>query len=265
MAKVRLDSLLHERGLFESRSRAAASVMAGEVRVGDHGERAAKPGMMVAADVSVALDDKPRYVSRGGTKLENALEATGIDPRGAHCLDVGASTGGFTDCLLQRGAAHVIALDVAYGELSWSIRNDDRVTVMERANARSLSPEELEYRPDLIVADVSFISLTKLMRAVLSTAAERYDALLMIKPQFEVGKGRVGSGGVVRDPALRREAMITVAECAASIGSSVIGFASSGLPGPKGNQETFVQLAEPGREGALDPEGVVAAAERIEP
>jgi 23S rRNA (cytidine1920-2'-O)/16S rRNA (cytidine1409-2'-O)-methyltransferase len=265
VAKVRLDSLLHERGLFESRSRAAASVMAGEVRLGDHGERAAKPGMMVAPDVAVALDDKPRYVSRGGTKLENAIEATGIDPSGRLCLDVGASTGGFTDFLLQRGAAHVIALDVAYGELSWSLRNDERVTVMERANARALAPDQLDYRPGLIVADVSFISLTKLMPAVLATAAEEYDALLMIKPQFEVGKGRVGSGGVVRDPALRREALITVAESARSNGASVIGFASSGLPGPKGNQETFVQLAEQGREGALDSKGVVAAAERIEP
>jgi 23S rRNA (cytidine1920-2'-O)/16S rRNA (cytidine1409-2'-O)-methyltransferase len=239
--------------------------MAGEVRLGDHGERAAKPGMMVAQDVSVALDDKPRYVSRGGTKLENAIATTGIDPAGRHCLDVGASTGGFTDFLLQHGAAHVIALDVAYGELSWTVRNDDRVTVLERANARSLGPKELEYRPDLIVADVSFISLTKLLRAVLSTAADEYDALLMIKPQFEVGKGRVGSGGVVREPALRREALITVAQAALENGASVIGFASSGLPGPKGNQETFVQLAEPGREGALDSKGIAAAAERIEP
>jgi 23S rRNA (cytidine1920-2'-O)/16S rRNA (cytidine1409-2'-O)-methyltransferase len=159
----------------------------------------------------------------------------------------------------------VIALDVAYGELSWTVRNDARVTVMERANARSLGPKELEYRPDLIVADVSFISLTKLLRAVLSTAAEEYDALLMIKPQFEVGKGRVGSGGVVREPALRREALITVGEAALENGASVIGFASSGLPGPKGNQETFVQLAEPGREKALDSKGIAAAAERIEP
>ena len=239
--------------------------MAGEVRLGDHGERAAKPGMMVAEDVAVALDDKPRYVSRGGTKLENAINTTGIDPAGRHCLDVGASTGGFTDFLLQHGAAHVIALDVAYGELSWTVRNDDRVTVMERSNARSLGPKELKYRPDLIVADVSFISLTKLLRAVLSTAADEYDALLMIKPQFEVGKGRVGSGGVVREPALRREALITVAGAALENGASVIGFASSGLPGPKGNQETFVQLAEPGREKALDSKGIAAAAERIEP
>jgi 23S rRNA (cytidine1920-2'-O)/16S rRNA (cytidine1409-2'-O)-methyltransferase len=265
VAKVRLDTLLHERGLFDSRSRAAASVMAGEVRLGDHGQRAAKPGMLVAADVAVALDDKPRYVSRGGTKLENALDATGVDPEGRKCLDVGASTGGFTDCLLQRGAAHVIALDVAYGELSWSMRTDDRVTVMERSNARSLAPDELEYAPDLIVADVSFISLTKLIGAVLGTAAERFDALLMIKPQFEVGRGRVGSGGVVRDPALRREALIAVAESGAAHGAAVLGFASSGLPGPKGNQETFVHLAEGARAGALDTSGIAAAAERIEP
>ncbi|HWI23235.1 MAG TPA: TlyA family RNA methyltransferase [Baekduia sp.] len=264
IAKVRLDTLLHQRGLFDSRSRAAASVMAGEVRVGDHGERAAKPGLMVADDVALAVDDKPRYVSRGGTKLQNAITTRGIDVRDRHALDVGASTGGFTDCLLQGGAIHVIALDVAYGELSWTLRNDPRVTVMERYNARALRPEELAYRPDLIVADVSFISLTKLMAAVLGVAADSYDALLMVKPQFEVGKGRVGSGGVVRDPALRREAMVTVAHCAMGLGAAVLGFASSGLPGPKGNQETFVHLAEGTRAGALDAAGIAAAAEEIE-
>lgn len=265
MAKVRLDSLLHERGLFESRSRAAASVMAGEVRLGANGERAAKPGMMVADDVAVSVIDKPRYVSRGGTKLENAVATTGVDPKGRFCLDVGASTGGFTDFLLQHGAAHVIALDVAYGELSWSLRTDERVTVMERVNARAIRREQLAYAPDLIVADVSFISLTKLLPAVLATAAADFDALLMIKPQFEVGKGRVGSGGVVRDPILRREALISVAEAAAESGAAVIGFASSGLPGPKGNQETFVHLAEFSRDGALDHTGIAAAAEMIEP
>src|SRR5262249_42519432 len=151
---------------------------------------------LVAEDVPVAVDERPRFVSRGGIKLENALAATGVDPSGRNCLDVGASTGGFTDCLLQRGAGHVVALDVAYGELDWRLRTDDRVTVIERTNARSVRPHELPYAPDLIVVDVSFISLTKVLPAVLACAADRFDALAMVKPQFEVGRGRVGKGGV---------------------------------------------------------------------
>src|SRR3954471_8688613 len=252
MAKVRLDTLLHRRGLFESRARAAASVMAGEVRLGTDGARAAKPGQLVTEDVAVAVDERPRYVSRGGIKLENALATTGVDPAGRYCLDVGASTGGFTDCLLQRGAAHVVALDVAYGELDWRLRTDDRVTVIERTNARAVAPGDLPYAPDVIGADVSFISLTKVLPAVLGCAAERFDALAMVKPQFEVGRERVGKGGVVREPADRRAALVGVAEAARALGASVLGFASSELPGPKGNRETFVWLAEAGRAGAVD-------------
>jgi 23S rRNA (cytidine1920-2'-O)/16S rRNA (cytidine1409-2'-O)-methyltransferase len=252
MAKVRLDTLLHRRGFFESRARAAASVMAGEVRLGTDGARAAKPGQLVTEDVAVAVDQRPRYVSRGGIKLENALATTGVDPAGRYCLDVGASTGGFTDCLLQRGAAHVVALDVAYGELDWQLRTDDRVTVIERANARGVRCDDLPYAPDLIVVDVSFISLTKVLPAVLGFAAERFDALAMVKPQFEVGRERVGKGGVVREPADRRAALVGVAEAARALGASVLGFASSELPGPKGNRETFVWLAEAGRAGAVD-------------
>jgi 23S rRNA (cytidine1920-2'-O)/16S rRNA (cytidine1409-2'-O)-methyltransferase len=263
MAKVRLDTLLARRGLFESRARAAASVMAGEVRLGAAGERAAKPGQLVPEDVAVAVDERPRFVSRGGTKLANALAATGIDPAGRHCLDVGASTGGFTDCLLQAGAAHVVALDVAYGELSWSLRNDERVTVLERTNARAIAPGDLPYAPDLIVADVSFISLTKVLPAVLACAAPRHDALAMVKPQFEVGRGHVGKGGVVREAADRRAALVAVAEAARAAGAAVMGFASSGLPGPKGNRETFVWLAEAGRPGAV--EDLEAAARVVEP
>src|ERR671932_1004717 len=179
MAKVRLDTLLHRRGLFASRARAAASVMAGEVRLGTAGERAAKPGQLVAEDVAVAVDERPRFVSRGGIKLVNALDATGVDPAGRRCLDVGASTGGFTDCLLQRGAEHVVALDVAYGELHWSLRTDDRVTVIERVNARNLACGELPYAPELVVLDLSFISLTKVLGSVLACCAERFDALAM--------------------------------------------------------------------------------------
>jgi 23S rRNA (cytidine1920-2'-O)/16S rRNA (cytidine1409-2'-O)-methyltransferase len=180
-------------------------------------------------------------------KLANALDALRVDVAGRRALDVGASTGGFTDCLLQRGAEHVVALDVAYGELDWRLRGDDRVTVIERTNARELTPDVLPYAPDLIVVDVSFISLTKVLPAVLDCAAERFDCLAMVKPQFEVGRGRVGKGGVVHDPELRREAIGSVAAAARTGGASVLGFASSGLPGPAGNRETFIWLGEGGR------------------
>src|SRR5947207_6538936 len=153
MPKTRLDSLLVQRGLFETRSRAAAAVLAGTVRVGDDGRRADKPGQFVASDVELRIDEPPPFVSRGGVKLANALDAFGVDPAGRRCLDVGASTGGFTDCLLQTGAAHVVALDVAYGELAWGLRGDDRVSVRERLNARHLRADDLPYEPDLITID----------------------------------------------------------------------------------------------------------------
>jgi 23S rRNA (cytidine1920-2'-O)/16S rRNA (cytidine1409-2'-O)-methyltransferase len=263
VARVRLDTLLTERGLFESRSRAAASVMAGEIRLGGDGERAQKPGQLVDRDVPLTVDERPRYVSRGGVKLANALAAFSIDPAGRRALDVGASTGGFTDCLLQAGAEHVVALDVAYGEFDWRLRNDERVTVLERANARALTRLHLPYAPDLVVVDVSFISVAKVLPAVLRVVAERHDVLAMVKPQFEVGRERVGKGGVVRDPAVRRQALVSVAAAARALGAEVLGFASSGLPGPKGNLETFVWLAERGREGAVA--DVEACARRVEP
>src|SRR5687767_8003446 len=171
--KVRLDTLLAQRGVFASRSRAAASVLAGEVRLGADGRRADKPGQLVPEDVPVAVAEAREFVSRGGRKLANALDATGLDPAGRRALDVGASTGGFTDVLLRRGAEHVVALDVAYGELHWSLREDPRVTVIERVNARALTCGRLPYRPDLVVADLSFISLAKVLPAVLACAAER--------------------------------------------------------------------------------------------
>jgi 23S rRNA (cytidine1920-2'-O)/16S rRNA (cytidine1409-2'-O)-methyltransferase len=258
--RVRLDSLLAERGLFASRSRAAAAVLAGQVHVGSGRARAQKPGQLVAADVELAIDAPPPFVSRGGVKLANALDALGIDVAGRRALDVGASTGGFTDCLLQRGAAHVVALDVAYGELDWRLRQDERVTVVERVNARAVTPDQLPYAPELIVVDVSFISLAKVLPAVLAAAADRFDCLAMVKPQFEAGRERVGKGGVVRDPALRREAIAAVAGAAADLGAVVRGFAPSGLPGPAGNRETFAWLASDG--AAVD---VGAELERIEP
>ena len=263
MARVRLDSLLAERGLFPSRTRAAAAVLAGDVHLGPGRRRAEKPGQLVDPDVALDVTAPPPYVSRGGIKLANALDALGVAVAGRRALDVGASTGGFTDCLLQRGAEHVVALDVAYGELALALRDDPRVTVIERTNARALSPEALPYRPDLVVADVSFISLTKVLPAVLACVAERFDALVMVKPQFEVGRERIGKGGVVADPALRREALVAVASCARSAGAAVLGFASSGLPGPAGNRESFAWLAEAGRAGAVA--DLEAAAREVEP
>lgn len=260
---MRLDTLLAERGVFASRSRAAASVLAGEVMLGSDRRRAEKPGQLVPSDVEIDVAEAPDFVSRGGRKLANALDAVGLDVSGRRALDVGASTGGFTDCLLQRGAAHVVALDVAYGELHWRVRTDERVTVLERANARRLEAGDLPYAPDLLVADVSFISLTKVLPAVLATMADRFDGLAMIKPQFEVGRERIGKGGVVREAADRRDALVAVGEAARALGASVLGYVSSGLPGPKGNQETFVRLAEGGRAGALDE--LESAAREVEP
>jgi 23S rRNA (cytidine1920-2'-O)/16S rRNA (cytidine1409-2'-O)-methyltransferase len=257
MQKQRLDTLLAERGLFPSRSRAAASVMAGEVRVGSGGRRAQKPGEMIAVEELLNVDERPRFVSRGGIKLTNALDACGLDVAGRHALDVGASTGGFSDCLLQRGAVAVTAVDVAYGELAWSVRSDERVTVLERTNARALQPAILPYVPDLAVLDLSFISLAKVLGAVLACLAPGYDALALVKPQFEVGRGRVGNGGVVRDADERRGALVDVGEAASSLGTAVLGYYSSGLPGPKGNRETFVWLADPLGERASEQAGVV--------
>ena len=264
MPKVRLDALLAERGLFPSRSRAAASVLAGEVRLADGG-RADKPGQLVPDDVEIEVAEQAPFVSRGGVKLANALDATGVAVPGRRALDVGASTGGFTDCLLQRGAAHVVALDVGYGELHWRLRTDSRVTVLERRNARDVRADELPYLPDLVVVDVSFISLAKVLPPVLAVTAPSYDVLALVKPQFEAGRSRVGKGGVVRDPAVRRDVLLEVARMAQGIGPhgpAVLGFASSGLPGPKGNRETFVHLAEPERGGVPDLE---AAAWEVEP
>ena len=260
--RVRLDQLLHDRGSFASRSRAAASVLAGEVTLGAERRRADKPGQLVAEDVVVGVAAVPEYVSRGGIKLANALDALGLDVAGALALDVGASTGGFTDCLLQRGAARVAAVDVAYGQIDWRLRCDPRVAVIERVNARALSPSQLPFAPAMIVIDVSFISLVKVLPAVLSCAAGRYDCLAMVKPQFEVGRERVGKGGVVRDAAVRRSALVDVASAATGLGAVLRGFASSGLPGPKGNRETFAWLGDRERGGGVD---IAAAAAEVEP
>ncbi len=261
MKRVRLDSLLCDRGIYPSRSRAAASVLAGDVLLLPERRRAEKPGQMVAPDVELEVAAPAQYVSRGGIKLANALDALTVPVAGRLALDVGASTGGFTDCLLQRGAAHVVAVDVGYGELDWRLRSDARVTVRERQNARSLARDQLPYAPELIVLDVSFISLTKVLPAVLACAAPGYDCLAMVKPQFEVGRERVGKGGVVRDADARRDALLTVAAAGRGLGAEVAGFARSGLPGPKGNLETFVWLVEGARGGVDDLEQAARAVE----
>ena len=263
MARKRLDTLLTDRGLFESRARAAAAVMAGDVRLGEERLPAEKPGQLVPPDVPVAVEEAPPYVSRGGIKLANALDAFGLDVAGRCVLDVGAATGGFTDVLLQRGAEHVVALDVAYGELHWRIRNHPAVTVVERTNARELDPSALPYRPDLVTVDVSFISLEKVLPAVLACADESFDCLALVKPQFEVGRERVGKGGVVRSADDRRAALVATGEAARGLGHSVLGYASSGLPGPAGNFESFIWIAEAGRAGSVAE--LEAAARRAEP
>jgi 23S rRNA (cytidine1920-2'-O)/16S rRNA (cytidine1409-2'-O)-methyltransferase len=272
--RIRLDSLLAERGLFPSRSRAAVAVMAGEVRVGTGERRAAKPSELIDPAERLSVSPGRAYVSRGGTKLANALDACALGVIGRHALDVGSSTGGFTDCLLQRGAASVIAVDVGYGLLDYALRNDPRVSVLERTNARALAPEMLpdsppggeREPPDLATIDVSFISLTIVLPAVLACMADSYDVLAMVKPQFEVGRARVGKGGVVRDADVRRDALIVVGRAALRLGASVLGYHSSGLPGPKGNRETFMYLAEPARAGAAaDVEELVEMARSVEP
>jgi 23S rRNA (cytidine1920-2'-O)/16S rRNA (cytidine1409-2'-O)-methyltransferase len=261
VARRRLDSLLAERGLSPSRTSAAESVRAGRVRLGTGGERPTKPGQLVPDDAELRVEDPPRYVSRGGVKLENALRALGVPVAGRDGLDVGASTGGFTDCLLQHGAKRVIALDVASGQLDWGLRNDPRVEVIERANARDLAAADLPWAPELATVDVSFISLAKVLPAIAATQTADGEILALVKPQFELGRGRVGKGGVVRDPADRREALIAVARAGEGAGLIVRGFASSGLPGPKGNRESFVWLARQGS-GVAD---VEAAAHEVEP
>jgi 23S rRNA (cytidine1920-2'-O)/16S rRNA (cytidine1409-2'-O)-methyltransferase len=260
VARRRVDTLLAERGLSPSRTSAAASVRAGRVRVGRGGARATKPGQLVAADEQLLVEGPPRYVSRGGIKLENALAALGIDPEGRDCLDVGASTGGFTDCLLRHGATRVIALDVAHGQLDWGLRNDERVHVIERANARELDPADLPWRPSLATIDVSFIGLAKVLPAIARALAPGGDILALVKPQFELGRERVGKGGVVRDAGDRRDAVLGAARAAQELGLTVRGVAPSGLPGPKGNLETFVWAAD-GGEGVADLEAVVGEAE----
>ena len=248
MSQRRLDTVLAERGLFTSRTAAAASVRAGEVRIGADGPVALKPSQLVEPGADLVVAERRRFVSRGGIKLENALDALGIDVSGRDCLDVGASTGGFVDCLLQRGAARVTAIDVARGQLDWKLRNEPRVTVLEGLNARNLDRYALLYSPSLVTVDLSFISLAKVLPAVASVIDDGGELLALVKPQFELGRERVGKGGVVRSADDRRDALLSAARAANAAELGVRGFASSGLPGPKGNRESFLWCVrgEPG-------------------
>jgi len=231
--KKRLDVVLVERGLADTRAQAQALVLAGLVNGYD------KPGTQVDEGVALEVERLPRFVSRGGEKLAHALAAFQVDPAGRDCLDVGASTGGFTDCLLQEGARRVIALDVGHGQLHPRLRGDPRVTVLERTNARGLTA--LPFAPDLVVCDVSFISVRTALPPALALASPGWEALVLVKPQFEAGRGDVPKG-VVRDPAVQRRTLATVAAASTAWGGAVTGVVDSGLPGPKGNREFFLHL-----------------------
>jgi 23S rRNA (cytidine1920-2'-O)/16S rRNA (cytidine1409-2'-O)-methyltransferase len=240
-----------ERGLAPTRSRAQALLLAGQVRVGngDAARRDHKPGEQVRADIEIELESGPRFVSRGGEKLAGALDAFGVDPAGRVCLDVGSSTGGFSDCLLQRGAARVYALDVGRGQLAESLRNDERVVSLERTHAARLDPAaddplELAERASLVVADVSFISLTRLLRGMAAHTEPGGDILPMVKPQFELSPAQVPKG-VVRDPADRALAVARVRDHALELGLEVVAEAESVLVGPSGNHEFFLHLRVP--------------------
>jgi 23S rRNA (cytidine1920-2'-O)/16S rRNA (cytidine1409-2'-O)-methyltransferase len=241
--QLRLDALLVSRGLFPSREQAQRAIRAGEVRVG--GEVATKPGKSYPETAAVAVETGPRYASRGGEKLKGALESFRLVVAGAVALDVGASTGGFTDCLLQEGAKRVYSLDVGRGQLAWKLRCDPRVAVIEERNARYLRPGDLPERIDLVTADVSFISLTKVLPALQGVLAPGGKMVVLVKPQFEAGREEVGRGGVVRSAAARAKAVDGVRRAAESLGLRVEGEAESVLQGPAGNREFFLLLLKP--------------------
>jgi 23S rRNA (cytidine1920-2'-O)/16S rRNA (cytidine1409-2'-O)-methyltransferase len=259
--RQRLDAELVRRGLARSRDHAGELIAQGRVSVG--GTSATKAATGVSTDVAVVVradPARPEYVSRGGHKLAGALQRFGpggLQIQGREALDAGASTGGFTDVLLRGGVAHVVAVDVGYGQLAWPLRQDPRVTVVDRTNVRELRPEQLPYAPDLVVTDLSFISLSLVLPALVAVARADADLVLMVKPQFEVGRRRLGAGGVVRDPALRTESVLSVAAAGRTLGLGVLGICASPLPGPAGNVEYFIWF----RRGA--PDVVVGDVERV--
>ncbi len=242
-ARTRLDQALVDRGLVESRQKAQALVRAGAVRVA--GQPVDRTDAKVAADAPLEVAQRPRYVGRGGDKLAGALEDLGVRVEGRVGLDAGASTGGFTDALLQAGATRVYAVDVGYGQLAWELRQDPRVVVMERTNVRTLEALPAP-APDLVVADLSFISLRSVLPALAGLVVDGADLLLLFKPQFEVGRGKVGKGGVVRDDAHREDALREFVGWAQETGFEVLGSAPSRVHGAKGNQETFVWVRRHG-------------------
>lgn len=239
--RARVDAELVRRGLARSRQQAAELIGAGRVRI--DGMPAAKPATAVSVDanLTVAADERT-WVSRGAHKLIGALDAFGVPVEGRRCLDAGASTGGFTEVLLDRGAAEIVAADVGYGQLAWSLRSDERVHVLERTNVRTLTPDAIGGPVDLVVADLSFISLATVLPALTACCTRDADIVPMVKPQFEVGKDRVGAGGVVSDPALRAEAVLAVAHRAAELHWHTVAVTASPLPGPSGNVEFFLRF-----------------------
>ncbi|OLC12011.1 MAG: TlyA family rRNA (cytidine-2'-O)-methyltransferase [Candidatus Rokubacteria bacterium 13_1_40CM_69_27] len=243
--RIRIDRLLVERGLVESREKATKLILAGDVFV--DGERVDKAGALISPEAEVELRGRSPYVSRGGEKLVHALDHFNVPVVGRICIDVGASTGGFTDCLLQRGAARVYAVDVGTGQLDARLRRDPRVVVMEQTNARALDPRIFPEHPSLGVIDVAFISLEKVLPAVFGVLSPRADVITLVKPQFEVGRELVGKGGVVRDPALHRQAVGRLARYSVLRGWHVLGVTASPLRGPKGNREFFLHLCTHGR------------------
>jgi len=258
MTARRLDVELVSRGLFRSREQARGAILAGDVSV--DGVVVSKAGAPVGPDAVISAAERRQYVSRGGHKLAGALDVFGIDPARVRAVDVGASTGGFTDCLLQRGASSVTAVDVGYGQLAWSLRNDPRVHVLERTNIRSADPEVLGGPYGLAVIDVSFIGLSKVLPAVRGILADEAVCLALIKPQFEAGKGRIGKKGVVRDPAVHRDVLDAVLASAEQSGWAVCGLGWSPITGPEGNIEFWVCLRSHGTSVTVDTAAVVEAA-----
>lgn len=251
MKKIRLDQRVFDLKLAESREKAKALIMAGSVYV--NGQKETKPGAQVTEGSAIEVKgEKLPYVSRGGLKLEKALNTFSIDPTDYICIDCGASTGGFTDCLLQRGARHVYAVDVGYGQLAWSLRTDERVTVMERTNARNLTPDMFPERMDMAVMDMSFISLHLVLPAVRSLLKEDGQVVCLVKPQFEAGREKVGKKGVVRDPAVHREVLENFIAGAAGLGFAVAGLSFSPVRGPEGNIEYLAWLKTAGENAAVD-------------
>ena len=261
MGKTRLDQIVFDQGHAPSRERAKALILAGDVYV--NGEKVTRPGVTVDDTAAVEVRGaKLPYVSRGGLKLEKALDTFAIDPAGLTCVDCGASTGGFTDCLLQRGAKHVYAVDVGYGQLAWSLRNDERVTVMERVNARNLTPDMFPGPMDMAVMDMSFISLGLVLPAVKSLLTDRGQAVCLVKPQFEAGREKVGKKGVVRDPAVHREVLERFAGSAAGLGFALRGLTFSPVRGPEGNIEYLAWLGLEGPAAEPDFAAVVEDSHR---